>query len=107
MKKLRKGDDVIVISGKDKGKRGTITKINRDDRVIVQGINLVKKHQKPNPSTGTPGGIIDKEMPIHISNIAIYNLTTKKPDRVSFKINDENEKIRIFKSSGDAINLRH
>ncbi len=103
MKKLRKGDDVIVISGKDKGKRGAIIKINSDDRVIVQGINLVKKHQKPNPSTGTSGGIIDKEMPIHISNIAIYNFTTKKPDRVSFKINDENEKIRIFKSSGDVI----
>lgn len=105
MRKLRKGDDVIVITGKDKGKRGTISKINSDDRVIVQGINLVKKHQKPNPSTGTSGGIIDKEMPIHISNIAIYNLTTKKPDRVSFKINDENEKIRIFKSTGDAIHL--
>lgn len=107
MKKLRKGDDVIVISGKDKGKRGTIVKINSDDRVIVQGINLVKKHQKPNSSTGTSGGIIDKEMPIHISNIAIYNLTTKKSDRVSFKINDENEKIRIFKSSGDAIHSQH
>ncbi|GKS68814.1 LSU ribosomal protein L24P [Nitrosomonas sp. PY1] len=107
MKKLRKGDDVIVISGKDKGKRGAIIKITSDDRAIVQGINLVKKHQKPNPSTGASGGIIDKEMPIHISNIAIYNLTTKKQDRVSFKINDENEKIRIFKSSGDVIHSQH
>ena len=91
MKKLRKGDDVIVISGKDKGKRGAIVKINSDDRVIVQGINLVKKHQKPNPSTGTSGGIIDKEMPIHISNIAIYNFTTKKPDRAGLNIKGRSE----------------
>ena len=103
MQKLKKGDDVIVITGKDKGKRGSIIRIDGPDYVIVQGVNSVKKHQKPNPTDGSVGGIIDREMPIHISNIAIYNFTTKKPDRVSFKINDENEKIRIFKSSGDVI----
>ena len=103
MKKLRKGDDVIVLSGKDKGKRGAITRVNSDDYVVVQGVNLVKKHQKPNPASGTPGGIIDKEMPIHISNLAIYNFSSKKPDRVGFKITEDNKKIRIYKSSGEMI----
>lgn len=103
MKKLKKGDDVIVLSGKDKGKRGAIIKVNSDDYVVVQGVNLVKKHQKPNPTNGTPGGIIDKEMPIHISNLAIYNFVSKKADRVGFKITENNEKIRIYKSSGEMI----
>ncbi|MFZ1851849.1 MAG: 50S ribosomal protein L24 [Nitrosomonas sp.] len=103
MKKLRKGDDVIVLSGKDKGKRGTIIKINDDDYVLVKGVNLTKKHQKPNPASGALGGIIDKEMPIHISNLAIYNFSSKKPDRVGFKFTNDNEKIRIYKSSGEMI----
>ncbi len=103
MKKLRKGDDVIVLSGKDKGKRGSIIKVNSDDYVVVQGVNLVKKHQKPNPSSGAQGGIIDKEMPIHISNLAIYNFSSKRADRVGFKINENKEKIRIYKSSGEMI----
>ncbi|PSJ18020.1 50S ribosomal protein L24 [Nitrosomonas supralitoralis] len=103
MQKIRKGDDVIVITGKDRGKRGTVVSIVKNDYVIVQGINLVKKHQKPNPTNGTAGGIIGKEMPIHASNVAIYNFTSKKPDRVGFKVSSDNNKVRIFKSSGDLI----
>ncbi len=103
MQKLKKGDDVIIIAGKDKGKRGTVLRIERIDYLIIQGINLVKKHQKPNPTKGSAGGIIVKEMPIHVSNVAIYNFNSKKPDRVGFKFTSENNKVRIFKSSGDLI----
>lgn len=103
MQKLRKGDDVIIIAGKDKGKRGTVLHVERSDYLIVQGINMVKKHQKPNPTNGTSGGIISKEMPIHVSNVAIYNFNSKKSDRVGFKFNFDNNKVRIFKSSGDLI----
>lgn len=103
MQKLRKGDDVIIITGKDKGKRGTVLRVENGDYLIVQGINIVKKHQKPNPANGNSGGIISKEMPIHVSNVAIYNFNSKKPDRVGFKFNLDNNKVRIFKSSGDLI----
>ncbi|MBY0499409.1 MAG: 50S ribosomal protein L24 [Nitrosomonas sp.] len=103
MQKLRKGDDVIIITGKDKGKRGTVLRVEKGDYLIVQGINIVKKHQKPNPANGISGGIISKEMPIHVSNVAIYNFNSKKPDRVGFKFNLDNNKVRIFKSSGDLI----
>ncbi|SNX61417.1 LSU ribosomal protein L24P [Nitrosomonas ureae] len=103
MQKLRKGDDVIIIAGKDKGKRGTVLRVEKGDYLIVQGINIVKKHQKPNPANGISGGIISKEMPIHVSNVAIYNFNSKKPDRVGFKFNLDNNKVRIFKSSGDLI----
>jgi len=103
MQKLRKGDDVIIIAGKDKGKRGIILRVEKDDYLIVQGINIVKKHQKPNPANGSSGGIIAKEMPIHVSNVAIYNFNSKKPDRVGFKFDLDNNKVRIFKSSGDLI----
>lgn len=103
MQKLRKGDDVIIITGKDKGKRGTVLRVEKGDYLIVQGINIVKKHQKPNPANGISGGIIGKEMPIHVSNVAIYNFNSKKPDRVGFKFNLDNNKVRIFKSSGDLI----
>ncbi len=103
MQKLKKGDDVIIIAGKDKGKRGTVLRIERIDYLIIQGINIVKKHQKPNPTNGSVGGIIGKEMPIHVSNVAIYNFNSKKPDRVGFKLTSENNKVRIFKSSGDLI----
>jgi large subunit ribosomal protein L24 len=103
MRKIRKGDDIIVITGKDKGKRGTVLRLEEFDRVLVEGINKVKKHTKPNPMKGTPGGIIEQEMPIHISNIALFNATAKKADRVGIKMLEDGRKVRIFKSSGEMI----
>jgi large subunit ribosomal protein L24 len=103
MNKIRKGDDVIVIAGKDKGKRSTVTRILDSDKLLVQGINKVKKHQKPNPAKGVSGGIIEIDKPIHISNIAIFNFTTKKADRVGFKQGENNNKIRIFRSTGELV----
>lgn len=103
MQKIKKGDDVIIIAGKDKGKRGAVLRIDGVDRIVVQGINSVKKHQKPNPAIGNAGGIIDREMSIHISNVAIYNFTSKRPDRVGFKVDSDNNKVRIFKSTGELI----
>jgi len=103
MQKIRKGDDVIIIAGKDKGKRGAVLRTVGDDRVLVQGINIVKKHQKPNPTIGNAGGIIDREMSIHISNVAIYNFISKKSDRVGVIVDNNNNKVRIFKSTGDLI----
>ncbi len=103
MQKLKKGDDVIVIAGKDRGKRGSITRTDGPNYIIVQGVNSVKKHQKPNPADGSVGGIIDREMPIHISNVAIYNFASNKADRVGFEIDDDKNKIRIYKSTGEII----
>ncbi len=103
MRKIKKGDDVIVIAGKDKGKRGSVMRVVGDDGLVVQGVNKVKKHQKPNPAKGLDGGITELEMPLHLSNVAIFNFSTKKADRVGFKINDKNQKIRIFKSNGQEI----
>jgi large subunit ribosomal protein L24 len=104
MQKLKKGDDIIVIAGKDKGKRGTITTVMpHNDRVMVEGINMVKKHQKPNPQMGVPGGIVEKEMPLHISNVAIFNSATGKADRVGIKILEDGRKVRIFKSNNEVI----
>ncbi|SFP64904.1 large subunit ribosomal protein L24 [Nitrosomonas cryotolerans] len=103
MRKIKKGDDVIVIAGKDKGKRGSVMRVVGDDGLVVQGVNRVKKHQKPNPAKGLDGGITELEMPLHLSNVAIFNFSTKKADRVGFKINDKNQKIRIFKSNGQEI----
>jgi len=104
MRKLRKGDEIIVIAGKDKGKRGTITLVMPEkDRLMVEGINVVKKHQKPNPNLGVPGGIVDKEMPLHMSNVAIFNPATGKADRVGIKILDDGRKVRIFKSNNEVI----
>lgn len=103
MPKLKKGDDVIIITGKDKGKRGAILSVPDQSRVLVQGINLVKKHMKPDPSKGVVGGIVAREMPIHRSNVAIYNFILKKADRVGFKIDGEQKKIRIFRSNGELV----
>jgi len=104
MRKLKKGDEIIVIAGKDKGKRGTISLVMPEkDRLMVEGINMVKKHQKPNPNLGVPGGIVDKEMPLHMSNVAIFNPATGKADRVGIKILDDGRKVRIFKSNNEVI----
>jgi large subunit ribosomal protein L24 len=103
--KIKKGDEVIVISGKDKGKRGTVVKVLEDNRLVVENVNMVKKHTKPNPNKGEPGGILDKEMPLDISNVALYNPTTGKGDRVGFKILEDGKKVRIFKSNQEVVDI--
>ena len=103
MNKIRTGDQVIVLTGRDKGKRGAVLQRVDEEKVIVDGINLVKKHVKPNPMKGTTGGVIDKTMPIHQSNIAIFNAATGKADRVGVKILADGKKVRVFKSSGEEI----
>jgi large subunit ribosomal protein L24 len=103
MNKIRKGDQVIVLTGRDKGKRGTVTQRVDADHLLVDGINMVKKHVKPNPMKGATGGVIDKAMPIHQSNVAIYNASTSKGDRVGIKRLDNGDKVRIFRSSGEQI----
>ena len=103
MQKIRRDDEVIVIAGKDKGKRGTVTRRVDAERVVVEGINRVKKHVKPNPVKGVVGGVIDKEMPLHISNVSLYNPATKKGDRVGFKLLDDGKKVRVFKSNGEVV----
>lgn len=103
MQKIRKDDQVIVITGKDKGKTGTVTRLMDDGRVYVSGVNMIKKHTKANPQLGTPGGIIEKEAPIQASNVAIYNSSTNKADKVGIKVQDDGSKVRIFKSSGEEI----
>jgi large subunit ribosomal protein L24 len=103
MNKIRKGDDVVVIAGKDKGKRGTVLGRLDDEHLVVEGINRVKKHTKPNPMKGQPGGIVEKEMPIQVSNVALFNPGTQKADRVGFKILDDGRKVRVFKSNGEVV----
>jgi large subunit ribosomal protein L24 len=103
MNKIRKGDDVVVVAGKDKGKRGTVLLWLDADRLVVGGINRVKKHTKPNPMKGQPGGIVEKEMPIQISNVALFNPATQKADRVGFKVLDGGRKVRVFKSNGEVV----
>ncbi|UCE89210.1 MAG: 50S ribosomal protein L24 [Pseudomonadota bacterium] len=104
MSKIKKGDDVIVIAGKDKGKRGTVVKVFPEtDRIVVENVNIAKKHQKPNPQAGLPGGIIEKEMPLHVSNVALFNPATGKADRVGVKKLDDGRKVRYFKSNGEVL----
>ena len=103
MNKLKKGDQVVVLAGRDKGKRGTVARRVDADHIVVDGINMVKKHVKPNPMKGTTGGVIDKTMPIHQSNVAIFNPATGKADRVGIKLLDDGKKVRVYKSSGDEI----
>ena len=103
MDKIRKGDQVVVIAGKDKGKRGTVARRVDADHVIVEGINRVKKHVKPNPVKGVVGGVVDKDMPLHISNVSLYNPATQKADRVGFKQLEDGTKVRIFKSNGEVV----
>jgi large subunit ribosomal protein L24 len=103
MSKILKGDQVIVNAGKDKGKRGIVSRVLENDLVIVEGINLAKKHQKPNPIKGIAGGIVSKEMPIQASNIALFNAATEKADRVAYKVLKDGRKIRVYKSNGEAV----
>ncbi len=104
MRKIRKDDDVIVITGKDRGNRGNVLSV-LGDYVVVSGVNKVKKHQKPNPVKGVEGGIVEVEKPIHISNVAIYNAAAKKADRVGIKVLEDGRKVRVFKSSGEVIDV--
>ena len=103
MKKIRRDDDVIVLAGRDKGKRGKVLSVLADGRLLVSGVQLVKKHQKPNPQMGVPGGIIEKEAPIQASNVGVFNPATTKADRIGFKTMDDGKKVRVFKSSGEPV----
>ncbi len=103
MNRIRQGDEVVVIAGKDKGRRGSVIRVYDDDRVLVEGINVARKHQKPNPNAGVPGGIIEKEMPIDISNVMIYNPTAGKGDRVGIRSLADGRKVRYFKSNDEVL----
>jgi len=102
MNKIRKGDNVVVITGKDKGKRGTVLVVD-GERLVVEGVNRVKKHVRPNPMKNQPGGILEKELSIHVSNIALVNPATQKADRVGFKVLEDGRKVRVFRSNGEAV----
>jgi len=103
MEQIRKGDEIVVLTGRDKGKRGSVLRRVDKDHVVVEGINRVKKHVKPNPMKNQTGGIVDKDMPIHISNIVLFNQQTQKADRAGVKILDDGRKVRVFKSNGEQI----
>jgi large subunit ribosomal protein L24 len=105
MNKIRKGDEVVVIAGKDKGRRGSVLKVYEDDRVLVENVNMAKKHQRPNPNAGVTGGIIEKEMPIHISNVMLFNPVTKKGDRVGLRKLEDGRKVRFFKSNNEVVDV--
>ena len=105
MMKIRKGDQVVVTTGRDKGKRGTVLRILDDEHVIVEGANRVKKHQRPNPMKGMTGGIVEKEMPLHISNVALYNPATQKADRIGIRTLEDGRRVRFFKSNGESVDV--
>jgi len=105
MRKIKKGDDVIVLSGRDRGKRGTVLKIVGDEHLLVEGANRVKKHQRPNPMKGVTGGIIDKEMPLHVSKVAVFNPGTKKGDRIGIKVLEDGRRVRYVKSNGEVVDV--
>ncbi|HEY6280855.1 MAG TPA: 50S ribosomal protein L24 [Burkholderiales bacterium] len=105
MRRIKKGDNVIVTTGKDKGRRGSVLRLVDAEHVLVEGVNKVKKHQKPNPLKNNTGGIIDKEMPIHISNVMLFNPTTQKADRVGMKMLDDGRRVRYFKSNGEMVDV--
>lgn len=105
MRKIRKGDDVVVLTGKDKGKRGTVLRILDNQRVLVENVNMAKKHQKPNPQQGMPGGIVDKEMPLHVSNVGLYNPAKDGADRVGIKTLEDGRKVRVFKSNSEVVDV--
>ena len=101
--KIRRDDDVVVITGKDKGRRGKVLKVRDDNRLVIAGVNLVKKHQKPNPMMGRQGGIVEKEAPLHVSNVALFNPENQKADLVGFRVNEDGTKVRVFKSTGKEV----
>jgi len=103
MNRIRKGDTVVIKTGREKGRTGTVIRVLEDDRVLVENVNMVKKHQKPNPTRGTPGGIVQKEAPIHASNVALWNPATKKADRVGFRKLEDGRKVRYFKSNDEVV----
>lgn len=105
MQRIRRGDDVIVIAGKDKGRRGTVLRVADNNTLVVEGVNLSKKHQKPNPNAGVSGGINEQEMPIDVSNVMLFNPTTNKGDRVGFKTLKDNKKVRYFKSNDEVVDV--
>jgi len=106
MQKIRKGDNVVILSGRDKGKRGAVLRRVDDQRVVVEGVNKVKKHQRPNPMLNQTGGIVEKEMPMHVSNVALLNPQTQKADRARIKVLDDGRKVRVFKSNGEMVDAR-
>jgi large subunit ribosomal protein L24 len=105
MNRIKKGDEVIVITGRDKGRRGTVLRVYPDERVLVEGVNVAKKHQRPNPNMGVPGGIVDREMPLHISNVMVYNPQTKKGDRIGIRTLQDGKKVRYFKSNNEVVDV--
>jgi large subunit ribosomal protein L24 len=105
MRKIKKGDDVVVVTGRDRSKRGTVLQIVDESHLLVEGINRVKKHQRPNPAKGETGGIIDKEMPIHVSNVALFNPVTKKADRIGIRQLEDGRRVRYFKSNGEVVDV--
>ena len=105
MNKIRKGDEVIVRAGKDKGRRGTVLQINDDGRVLVEGVNLAKKHTKPNPNIGEQGGIVDKAMPLDVSNVLVFNPKSKKGERIGIRVEDDGSKVRVFRGTGDVVDI--
>ena len=105
MKRIHKGDEVIVTTGRSKTQRGLVLRVLAYDRVLVENVNMVKKHQKPNPANNQPGGIVEKESPIHVSNVQVYNAVTGKADKVGFKTLEDGRKVRVFKSTGEAIDI--
>ncbi len=105
MKRIKKGDEVIVLAGKDKGKHGSVLRVLPDDKVVVENVNVVKRHTKPNPNAGVAGGILDKEMPVHVSNVNLYNPVTKKAERVGFRVLEDGRKVRYFKSTGEVVDV--
>jgi len=106
MRKLKKGDEVVVLSGKDKGKRGIVLNVMfKEEKVVVENVNMVKRHTKGNPMQGTPGGIIEKEMSIHISNVAAWNSVNEKSDRIGFRTLEDGQKVRYFKSNNEVVDV--
>lgn len=107
MNKIRKGDEVVVTTGKDKGRRGTVIEVLDDERLLVEGINIARKHQKPNPNKVPPvqGGIVDKEMPVHVSNVLVFNPKTRKGERIGIRMSEDGEKVRIFKGSNEVVDI--
>jgi len=103
--KRKKGDEVVVATGKDKGRRGTVLRVSDDERVLVENVNVAKKHQKPNPNAGVGGGIIEKEMPLHVSNVMLWNPVTKKGDRVGVRTLQDGRKVRYFKSNDEVVDV--